>query len=72
MNGHDIGELVRVLGKDRKEAREQPKIIIADTVKGRGVSFMEHVPIWHYRMPNSQEMEVVKKELGITERELQG
>ena len=72
VNGHDIGELVRVLGKDRKEAREQPKIIIADTVKGRGVSFMEHVPIWHYRMPNSQEMEVVKKELGITERELQG
>ncbi|MCI9531207.1 MAG: transketolase [Lachnospiraceae bacterium] len=72
VDGHDIGELARVLEKDRNEAREQPRIIIADTVKGRGVSFMEHVPIWHYRMPNTQEMEIVKRELGITERELQG
>ena len=60
-----------VLGKDREELREQPKVIIADTVKGKGVSFMEQVPIWHYRMPNPQEMEIVRKELGITERELQ-
>ncbi len=71
MDGHDIGKLVMVLGKDREEFREQPKVIIADTVKGKGVSFMEQVPIWHYRMPNPQEMEIVRKELGITERELQ-
>lgn len=71
VDGHDIGKLVMVLGKDREEFREQPKVIIADTVKGKGVSFMEQVPIWHYRMPNPQEMEIVRKELGITERELQ-
>ena len=71
VDGHDIGKLVRVLQKDREELRKQPKVIIADTVKGKGVSFMEQVPIWHYRMPNPQEMEIVRKELGNTERELQ-
>lgn len=71
VDGHDIGKLVRVLQKDQEELRKQPKVIIADTVKGKGVSFMEQVPIWHYRMPNTQEMEIVRKELGITERELQ-
>lgn len=31
---------------------------------------MEGVPVWHYRMPNEKELELVKKELGITEKEL--
>jgi hypothetical protein len=32
---------------------------------------MEQAPIWHYRMPNQEEMEIVKQELGITEKELE-
>ena len=31
---------------------------------------MEGVPIWHYRMPNEEELEIVKTELGISEEEL--
>ena len=72
VDGHDIGKLVRVLQKCKEQRLAKPIIIIADTVKGKGVSFMEQVPIWHYRMPNPEEMEIVKEELGITEKELQG
>jgi transketolase len=31
-------------------------MVIAKTIKGRGVSYMEGVPIWHYRSPNTQEL----------------
>jgi transketolase len=33
----------------------KPFVAICNTVKGRGVSFMEHVPMWHYRSPNKEE-----------------
>lgn len=71
VDGHDIEQLIRVLQEDRDKKEEHPRLIIADTIKGKGVSFMEQVPIWHYRMPNEEEMEIVKKELGITEKELE-
>ncbi len=32
-----------------------PLMVVAKTIKGKGVSYMENVPIWHYRSPNSQE-----------------
>lgn len=48
-----------------------PKLIISNTIKGKGVSFMENVPIWHFRMPNEKEMAVVLKELGMTREELE-
>lgn len=44
---------------------------MANTIKGKGVSFMEQVPIWHYRMPNSQELPVLMEELGLTEADLE-
>ncbi len=69
-DGHNIGELVQALQKDRALVKECPRILIAKTVKGKGVSFMEQAPIWHYRMPNQEEMEIVKQELGIIEKEL--
>lgn len=69
-DGHNIDQLVSVLKADRMKQTLKPRIIIANTVKGKGVSFMEHVPIWHYRMPNSEEMELVKRELDISEEEL--
>lgn len=45
----------------------KPNLIIAHTVKGKGVSFMENVPIWHYRLPNPDEWKIVCKELGLKE-----
>ena len=70
VDGHRIGDLAEALKRDREESRDKPKVLVADTVKGKGVSFMEQVPIWHYRMPNAEELEIVKCELGITEKEL--
>ena len=42
-------------------------MIIGNTVKGKGVSFMENKPIWHYRSPNPKEYKIALKELKIFE-----
>lgn len=47
-----------------------PTLVIAHTVKGKGVSFMENVPIWHYRMPNTEELPILMSELEVTEEDL--
>jgi transketolase len=45
-DGHSVPELLAVLGKARK-AKQRPTVIVAHTVKGKGVSFMEHKSEWH-------------------------
>ncbi len=47
VNGHSIPELLEAFEKTKKQ-NGRPKIIIADTVKGKGISLMEHRPDWHY------------------------
>ncbi len=68
VDGHNLDEIERVLHIEYETSK--PRLIIAHTIKGHGISFMEEVPIWHYRMPNDEEMEIVKKELDISEEEL--
>ena len=46
MNGHDIEALVDVLSS--LNLTDRPKVIIAHTVKGKGVSFMENNNTWHH------------------------
>ena len=46
-----------------KKKTSKPLMIICNTVKGKGVSFMENKPIWHYRSPNKKEYEVAVKEI---------
>jgi len=43
-------------------------VILADTIKGKGVSFMENVAGWHGKTPNQEELTASLKELGVTER----
>ena len=64
----NLKEIERVLCK--KNDCQKPRLIISHTIKGHGISFMEGIPIWHYRMPNEKELELVKKELKISEEEL--
>jgi transketolase len=52
LDGHDADAMFRAV---TSRAGGRPFMVIGQTVKGRGVSFMEHVPIWHYRSPNKQE-----------------
>lgn len=63
INGHDYDEIKMAL--DRKTS-EKPVAVIAHTVKGKGISFMEGIPVWHYRVPNSDELKVAAKELGMS------
>ena len=55
VNGHDVGAIHRtVLGWDRK----RPLMVLGRTVKGKGVAYMENVPIWHYRAPSKEEYQM--------------
>ena len=53
-DGHDAGALRSALAS---LSEAMPRMVVAKTTKGKGVSFMEGVPIWHYRSPNSDEYE---------------
>ena len=64
IDGHDIAALVDALDRSKQEPGK-PTAIIANTVKGKGVSFMEDDNNWHYRVPKAAEVEAAKKELGL-------
>ncbi len=68
IDGHDIDQIGKALLTRKKDI---PTVIIANTVKGKGVSFMEGVPIWHYRMPNETELPILMKDLKLTQEELE-
>lgn len=62
-DGHDPEQLCELLQSFEREAR--PTAVIAHTIKGKGVSFMEDDNNWHYRIPGEAEMELALKELGV-------
>lgn len=51
-NGHDATAVFEAVTARRND---KPFMLVGHTVKGKGVSYMEHVPIWHYRSPNPDE-----------------
>lgn len=59
IDGHDMKAIEAAL----KVKSSNPKIILAHTVKGKGVSFMENKLEWHYRSPNKDLLELAYKEL---------
>jgi len=52
VNGHDAGQVFKAVATRKGE---RPFLVVGKTVKGKGVAYMEHVPIWHYRSPNKEE-----------------
>jgi transketolase len=64
VDGHDLEALVAALSRPT-EGRGRPRAVIAHTVKGRGVSFMEDDNNWHYRVPSADEVRKARKELGL-------
>lgn len=64
IDGHDMGKLLETLNQFPSK-NGKPTAIIAHTVKGKGVSFMEDDNNWHYRIPNEEEVKKAKIELGI-------
>lgn len=61
INGHSFTEILG--GFDRAKKSKQPVMIIANTIKGMGVSFMENVVKWHHGVPSPDEAEMAKEEL---------
>ena len=62
VDGHDVDAL-RVAFDRARENRGCPSVIIAETTKGKGVSFMENDILWHYRTPQGEEYEAALREL---------
>ena len=63
INGHSISEIADVFSRMRFAATGMPKAVIARTIKGKGVHFMEGHGKWHHRIPNSDEMRAIVQEL---------
>jgi len=66
-DGHDMAQVVEALEK-AKACKGKPSVIIAQCVKGKGVSFMENIAGWHGKVPNKDEMMKGLIELGLTDK----
>jgi transketolase len=64
VDGHDMAALVRLMS-NVPDGSGKPVAVIAHTVKGKGVSFMEDDNNWHYRIPTAAEVAAAKQELGV-------
>ena len=64
IDGHNHNLIIKSCKLATKE-KKKPTVVIANTIKGKGVSFMENDNNWHYRIPSISEVSVAKKELGI-------
>ncbi len=67
IDGHNQEQIKCAL---EKRITDIPRAIVAHTVKGKGISFMEDKPIWHYRVPNEEELKIALKELEMKREDL--
>jgi transketolase len=67
IDGHDMNHVADAL-QQAKSAVGRPVVILADTVKGKGVSFMQDQAGWHGKAPNYEELTRALSELGLSER----
>ena len=70
IDGHDFDQ-IEAAYQEARIVKGQPTAIIAKTVKGKGVSFMENQASWHGTAPNDEQYEVAMKELGEQLKELE-
>ena len=62
VDGHNIKDLIEVFNKAKK-LKGKPTAIVAKTIKGKGVSFMEDQAGWHGKAPNDEEYKTAIEEL---------
>jgi len=65
IDGHDMAQIVQATEAAKGNTDGKPTIIICETVKGKGVSFMEDVAGWHGKAPNYEELVKGLTELGL-------
>lgn len=69
IDGHNMNEIIEVL-EIVKENKEKPLCIIAHTIKGKGVSYMENIPKWHSSPISDEERDIAMADLDKIEREI--
>ena len=69
IDGHDMEDFKRAV--EEPVTSDKPRLLIAHTVKGKGISIMENNPNWHFKLPGRKELKVFKEELGISDSELE-
>jgi len=65
IDGHNEKEMEAVFKKISFQPDSKPKVVIANTIKGKGVSFMQKHGPWHYKVPDKEDMALIYKELGV-------
>jgi transketolase len=70
VDGNDIGELISIFREIPFESGK-PNLVIAHTIKGKGISFMEDNVVWHHRVPTDSEFLVAMQELEQAELSLE-
>ena len=71
IDGHSFKQLLNVLSSIRNRNASRPMAIIANTLKGKGISFMEGSIKWHHGVPNKDEDMIARHELWEAEKEYQ-
>ncbi|MCI1423411.1 MAG: transketolase [Lachnospiraceae bacterium] len=69
INGHDFNE-IRAAFQEAKNTKGQPTLILASTIKGKGVSYMENQAGWHGKAPNAEQYETAMQDLDRIDEEL--
>ncbi len=67
--GHDMFELTSAF-RDTPIEKGKPSLLIARTVKGKGVSFMEDKAAWHHKVPTTEQMQQALDELNLKLEEI--
>ena len=70
VDGHNLLQLEDAF-QSAPFSTNKPSLVIAHTIKGKGVSYMENVPIWHYRLPNNNELKIACDEMDINLSEIE-
>jgi transketolase len=65
VNGHSFEELLGAFESARSRTSSRPLAVIANTVKGKGISFMEGNLCWHHNVPKDEQVEIARKELAL-------
>ena len=64
IDGHSFAEIADAIAKAKRATTGKPQMIVMNTTKGKGVSFMENEVGWHGSAPNAEQVAQALKELG--------
>lgn len=67
INGHDYDDIETALSEAISKHTDKPTVIVANTIKGFGIPFMENKLEWHFKSPDDEQLDIIRQELGFGE-----